>query len=387
MAKPTFHLKDPRADKDTAIFLLYTCADGRLKYYTGESIHPDNWPTATKPIRAVLNRITDLTNSLQADYKIKGDHLTKQELRAHLDKLKIKPVKQSSTFSEMETVLVKMRTGIIVTPKNKRYAPGTIRAINHALNTLKKFKPGMRTVTMETYKEFISWCHREKYSTNYIGALIKNWKTLGGHSGHAIYSNPDFKIISEDATDVYLDEKELEEIYKVKTNHRESVARDWFLIGCYTGLRVSDLTRLSKKNYKDGFITISNEKTDEKVTIPAHPIVKSIIKKYKGFPPKVTDVEINRSIKKVAKKAEINGSVLVTITKGGVRVDKYKQKWEMISSHTARRSLITNLLRAGVSDSLVMKLTGIKSHATAKRYNKMSSEEAAKIMSQHEFFK
>lgn len=244
------------------------------------------------------------------------------------------------------------------------------------------------SITIDTYKKFITWCQAKDYSINYIGSQIKNWKTLGkAVGGNPIFDDEAFKKIQEETFDVYLDEKELTSINKLDLRSREDLARDWFILDCYTGLRVSDLVLLNKKNYSNGYITIANEKTDEKVVIPAHPAVKKILAKYKGFPPAITDVEINRTIKKVAKKAGITAKVLFTITKGGRRKDEYMEKWQMVSNHTARRSFITNLRKNGVADSIVMKLTGIRSAATLQRYDKLSADEAAKIAAKLKFFK
>ncbi|HUR64900.1 MAG TPA: tyrosine-type recombinase/integrase, partial [Chitinophagaceae bacterium] len=166
-----------------------------------------------------------------------------------------------------------------------------------------------------------------------------------------------------------------------------AVVRDWFILDCYTGLRVSDLVMLEKRNISKGFITIANEKTDEKVVIPVHPYVQKIVSKYKGFPPAVSDVKINKFIKLICEKAEFTGRVLFTITKGGKRKDEYLKKWQMVSAHTARRSFITNLRKNGVPDTIIMKLTGIRAISTLLRYDKITAEEAAQVAADLKFFK
>lgn len=317
------------------------------------------------------------------DYRLDSIPLLREDLREKLE-ARFKPGGRSNLIKQMEVVIEKMKTGEIVTPSKKKYSPGTLKGMRHTVRILEKF--GLRSATLKTYNDFISWGHVQNYSTNYIGGQIKNWKTLGKAADkNPIYDQ--FKIITEETYDIYLSEQELKAMYDLKLNNRECVTRDWFILDSYTGLRISDIQLLTQKNIQSGFITIANEKTDEVVKIPVHPFVRNILKKYKGFPPKVSDQEINRTIKKVAQKAKINSNVLYTITKGGVREDNYLKKWQMVSCHTCRRSFITNLLKAGVSETLVMKLTGIKSHVTMQRYNKMSIDEAAKIMSKHKFFK
>jgi integrase len=240
---------------------------------------------------------------------------------------------------------------------------------------------------MENYRGFIKWCHDKGFSTNYIGGQIKNWKSLGGYAGGSFPAG--FKKISEESIDIYLDEAEIKAMIKADDlTDREILVRDWFVIDCYTGLRVSDLLLLDAKHLNGNFITIVNKKTSEKVVLPVHPAIKNILARHKGeFPRKVTDQELNRTIKKVAEKAGITGQVLHTMTKGGKRKDTYFKKYQMVSCHTSRRSFITNLRKNGVADSIVMNLTGIKSAATLKRYDKLGPDEAARIAAKHKFFK
>lgn len=326
------------------------------------------------------------------DAKVKNEQLTKAVVKAKLDLLyKSKRVEVSNFFDQMNLVILKMQDGKILTPRTKKkYSPGTLKGLRHTIRILHEFKQDLThdEITLKTYDDFIHHCQEKNYSTNYIGGQIKNWKTLGKKvGGNSIYDHEDFKILSEINKDVYLDESELKNIYELPLSPALSVTRDWFILDCYTGLRISDLTLLSKKNYSNRRIIIANEKTDETVVIPVHPRVKEILKKYKGFPPKIAQKTLNENIKEIAKKAGIKQTVLFTITKGGIRKDEYLKKWQMLSNHSARRSFITNLRKNGVPDSVVMKLTGIKSPATLKRYDQLTSEEAARIAAGHSFFK
>lgn len=392
MSKVTFCLADPAA-KYTPVILYYTCSDGRLKYYTRQKASTKNWPDTDKGTRAILNRITDLVHQSEVDHKIKGQRLTKATLKGSLDLLLNKTKKAKDNFFTLaDSVIEKMRSGELLTDKKKRYAASTIKSISLTKRKLEEFDPDLSGAgtTIETYYRFITWCHAQNFSTNYTGTLIKNWKTLGNQgTDNPVFRDPEFKKIAEETHAVYLDESELKELEKVDCPPAEQLARNWFLIGCYTGLRVSDLLSLSKRNISDKFITIATEKTDEKVVIPLHPTVKKIIKKYKGFPPSITDVEVNRMIKITARRAGINEDVLITTTKGGKREDRYLKKWQVIRSHTMRRSAITNMQsrKDPVPTAIIKKITGIKSDKTLARYTKLTADEAAKIAAGMDFFK
>lgn len=393
MPNVTFILKNPGFNTLSPVLMTVTCHDGRLKYYTGEKAKGDNWMARVgKATRIQLNRITAHVEQLASDYKIAGTPLLKSTVKDSLDVLLHRKAGAvtGNYFTALESVITQMQSGDILTPGKKQYSAGTLKTFRMAVRNLQSFDPAMtaQSVTLDTYRRFIRWCHKRDYSTNFIGAQIKIWKTLGKHAtGDKIYDDPEFRKIQEEAHDIYLDENELLALSRLKLNDRQALVRDWFILDCYTGLRVSDLVVLNKKNYNGKYITIANEKTDEKVVIPVHPNVRKVLDRHKGFPRRITDVEINRQIKLICEKAGITDNILHTITKGGRRQDSYQQKWEMVTCHTARRSFITNLRKNGVPDTIVMKLTGIRSAQTLKKYDKLSADEAAKIAAGLKFFK
>jgi integrase len=394
MNKVMFELKDQHAPVRSSIRLIYYCTDGKLLYYTGESIPPSFWPDKfSKGTSAVLRRIESHIVELEDSFKIRNESLTKAKLKASLDKLLRKVVSQESgkIFDLMTRVIDQMQQGKILTPQEKKYSPGSIKTFRFTVEFLKRFRPTMSasSVTIDTYNDFKVWCQDQDYSTNYIGTQIKNWKRLGQlATDNPVFAQRTFKKIQEDAVDIYLSEEEIKAIFdQPYKDGKRAWSRDWFVLACYVGLRVSDLRLLQNRNYSKGFITIANEKTDVKVVIPANSIVKKIMARYKGFPPYVHESEINEHIKMIARAAGIDDQVLHIITKGGKRKDSYLKKWEMVSLHTARRTLITNLQKNSVHDSIVMKLTGIKSAATLKRYNKLTADEAGKIAAELDFFK
>lgn len=402
MNKISFSLKEPTADKDTAIILRFYAADGRLKYYTGQSIHPSKWKPSTqvaadKGVTAVLKRIARTVEALDEECKVKGISMSKALVSARLDTvlLVVRAGISDVVFPAFDWVAAQMYAGKILTKAKKRYSPGTVRTIENATEILKRFNPALRfdEVTAETCLKYIVYCNEQNYTLNYTGTLVKNWKTLMRATQGRYHENrayEDFERMSEDVFDVYLDEDEKTKLYKADLSFypRWETSRDWFILGCYLGLRVNDLVALEDdKHLQKGFITVVNEKTDTKVVIPVHRVAAAILKRYKGFPPAITNEELNRTIKDVAQHLKMNDRVVYSVTKGGRRQDFPMEKWQMISTHTMRRSFVTNLLKIGVPDSIVMKLAGIKSYATLKKYNKLTAEEAGRIAAGLDYFK
>lgn len=397
-----FSLDRPNSDQPTFIFLRVRCSDGPFKYPVKKKVLPGNWKGSrvikdidkTNPL---LSKIETVVNNVFLQRDLNGTPVTKLFLQTTLDKALGREIPGTKFFEAVGRIIEDRATGRELTPKGKRFSPHTIKGYKHSRDNLYRFRPAMtfEMITMKTYDELISFFYSEKdHSLNAIGKTIKNWKAFmkaahkRGLHENLVYAHEDFRVPGEETDDVYLTPDELKKIYEHNLpNITLDLVRDWFVIDCYTGLRISDIQLLSKDHLHKDRIEIMNEKTDVRVVLPLHSFVREIVKKRKGWPPKVTDQEMNRSIKQVCELAGINDSVLYSLTKGGVRKDTWYKKYEMVSNHSARRTFITNLLNAGIPDNQVMQLAGIKKHATLMKYKKTKPEETAKLLAGHAFFK
>jgi len=175
----------------------------------------------------------------------------------------------------------------------------------------------------------------------------------------------------------------------LKNDKQLEGVRDLFIIGCFTGLRFSDLSELKKENIIDGNkIKIKTNKANEIVIIPLHRYVREIIRKYNGEIPKaLSNPKMNLNLKHLGTLAKINDLAEVSITKGGKLVKNTVKKSSLICTHTARRSFATNLYLKGIPSITIMKITGHQTEKSFLRYISISQEENANKLLDHPFFK
>lgn len=196
--------------------------------------------------------------------------------------------------------------------------------------------------------------------------------------------------MNEEVDSIYLNLDELQKIYALdlsKTPKYEKV-RDLFLIGCDTGLRISDLKRLNKSNLKKDTIEIKTQKTKDAVIIPYTKRVRKIIAKYDGnIPPAISDQRYNEYLKELGELAGIDELTNKTMTKAGKPITTTVPKYELIVSHTARRSFATNAYKSHVPTLSIMKITGHKTESSFMKYIKVTKEENAELLIKHPFFK
>ena len=200
-----------------------------------------------------------------------------------------------------------------------------------------------------------------------------------------------FKSLNEEADTIYLS---LEEIKKIENTDlsespRLDKVRDLFLIGCYTGLRFSDFTKIKPENIQTGkpILKYRTQKTGERVYIPIHPTAMKIFDKHNRKLPKAYQNQVmNRYLKELAELAGINDLTETTITRAGILEKSKKPKFKLVTTHTARRSFATNAYLSGIPSIAIMKITGHKSEKSFLKYIRVTKQQNADLLLNHPFF-
>jgi integrase len=234
------------------------------------------------------------------------------------------------------------------------------------------------------YNDFVNYLENKNMAKNTVGKYISLLKTViinaekKGIEVNKDYN--DFRVLKEDIFNIYLTDEELKKIEDVVLPQPLSYTRDLFLIGCYTGLRYSDFSRLTTDNIENGNIRIKQQKTGADVIIPLlSDYVKRLIEEKTNYKVPASQV-MNRRLKDICKRAGINGIIKKTRTEGGKRIEHTFEKWEMVTNHTARRSFATNLYKKNVPSISLMKLTGHTTETAFLKYIKIDNEENAELI-------
>lgn len=280
---------------------------------------------------------------------------------------------------------------------------GTIQGYITALNLFKRYndevqKFDFEDVDLHFYTKFTSWCNSLGFRKNYIGKNIKTIKVFMSAAVRAElttnikFKDLDFVTLRETADSIYLNLDELGQMWELdlsKDPIRER-ARDLFLIGCYTGLRVSDYNNLKPSSIKEvngvKMFVVKTQKTSKTVAIPLHPIVEAILKKYNGIPNRMYDQKINDNIKEVAQLTGLDEITETTATIGGLEVTQRQPKYKLVCTHTARRSFCTNAYLTGMDSLDIMAISGHAADKDFRKYIKVTPEQRAVKMATSIFF-
>ncbi len=138
-----------------------------------------------------------------------------------------------------------------------------------------------------------------------------------------------------------------------------------FLIEAFTGARISDVMGFTEENFAGGYLTYTSKKTKVTATVPVSEKTKGWIRyaqEHRADEP--TMMSRNRIIRRIAQAAGIDSPVKTR--HGGV--EKVTPKWEVLTSHCARKSCATNLVEAGASLNDAKLCLGHTSTAMTERY-------------------
>jgi site-specific recombinase XerD len=209
--------------------------------------------------------------------------------------------------------------------------------------------------------EFVGYYKSEGYSQNtmqrelvFIKTFCKHARYLGLETHQQL---DDLRLERATVEKIYLTFEELEKIEnldKIELSDSLDNVRDWLIISCYTGQRVSDFLRFKKEMIREEngkyLLEFTQQKTQKIMTIPLHKKVLAILEKRNGeFPYSISDQKYNDYIKIVCEKANIT-EVITGSKKEEIKEDSgiYRKKtglykkYELVSSHIGRRSFATN---------------------------------------------
>ena len=228
----------------------------------------------------------------------------------------------------------------------------------------KVVKKGLKNTTIAKKLSFLTW--------------FLNWATVKGYNKNEAFRTykPTIKIAKKQVIYLTTDElKRLRDLTFTPEQKEYEHVRDCFLFSCFSGLRHSDVYNLRKSDIKDGNIVITTIKTSDSLQIPLNDVTESILAKYRNekLPggkalPAIQNQAANRDIKVICRLAGIDDLVHIVYYRGNERIEEVHPKYELVGTHTGRRTFVVTMLSRGVPASIVMKFTGHSDYNAMKPY-------------------
>ena len=382
--------------KNTSYILLCISYDGkRLQTSINEKIDANKWSklkqrvkiscTEAFNINSYLDKIETTAKNIYYQCKMEDYSPTVDGLKEMIFS-KLNGSNKKLSFYEF----VEEFTELSKNTKKKE----TIDDYNYTIKSLKEFEKYKRrridwdTIDMKFYDAYMDFQYNVKgNSQNLFGKRIKHIKTFlnaayeSGNNKHLMYKG--FKRLQFDTDTIYLNEQEIDKMYMLdlSKNKRLERIRDLFIVECLTGVRYGDLMKITKEYIFKDSIKIKVSKTGQVLHTLLLPTTKKILKKYNFILPKISNSNYNKYIKEVGKIAGINESITKDTQKSGKAVSFKRKKYQLITTHTARRSFATNMYKRGYSPVQIMSITGHKKESTFLKYIRITNEESVRMIS------
>lgn len=415
--------------KKDFVNVRFRLTDGRsiqLFHKSDIKVNPNDFDTKNEKIKAKIlfdakqrkefdKSITERKDLINELYIAETDKnaLTSEMLEYEIDK-KLYPEKYIITLDEPQHETVLTYINYFVLNADKRKDKKTSRLLS--LNTKKQYVTtekhiidfakyqGKKDYTFSEinekfYRDFVEYMTQKEYKVktkrgeevneinhytlNSVGKYIRAFKVMISDAKNTDADTSSFYVFNEDVDNVYLNESELKQLkdFDFKDSSHLDRVRDWFLILAWTGSRFSDLDKIGKSDIKDNTVTYRQKKTNTLVTIPLHPVVNEILQKYNfNMPEVISNQKFNDYIKDACKLAKICGKESFTRTVGGKLITETKPKYELISSHTCRRSFCTNMYLLGLDTLMIRSVSGHKTEKSFLKYIKVNQQQHAEMM-------
>jgi len=217
------------------------------------------------------------------------------------------------------------------------------------------------------------------------------WATKKGYNGTTDFEDFHPKLKGTDTNSeeiIYLEWDELMALFNYDFGDGHpglANCRDVFCFCCFTGLRYSDAAKLRLSDIKDGYISVVTQKTTDKLRIELNDFSRVILKRCEPFQrskenrrglalPVVSNQKMNRNLKVIGKLLEFNTLVHLVYFCGGKRCEEERIKYELLTTHCARRTFVVNALWLGIPSDVIRKWTGHKGEKAMRPYIKIIDE-------------
>lgn len=408
MPSINLYLDKPSAKGECPIFLVYQDKGRKFKHYTKEKIPEKYWDKKKQKAKHIADavEINDYLDRVKSKLKSIIRKVRTPDGRADFDLIKMAFQEKKQTINVLEFCEeyiehIKLTQSKATVNKYRTLISNLLGYEKH--NNIKLTFDKINEPFLNKFLDYLVEFHDNTQNT--LEKKISNLKTILRYATkrkiNTITSFIDFKVPTIQTEKVFLTQKELETIYHydLSDNLRLEKIRDMFCFGCYTGLRYSDIKGLKYAEIVEKISSIGEEyqalqfrmkKTKNMAMIPLSQFALDILNKYEQQTnnalsiltekeradlkrnhqvfPQISNQKMNDYIKEVGGIVGIDTDIVVTKYALNKKKEKVIPKYELLSTHAARRTFAIISLERGMRIEVLQKLLGHKSIKTTMKY-------------------
>ena len=399
MINVSFYLLTPKAKNQSQVYASISEDRERLRFPTGKKFLTEYCNIRKKkggkelikrntPFYFEYNQILDDTrNSLMKidmELERKKEPYTLTDIRDsfYLETGKIK----------IENITFKRAFNHFIETKKGDWTLGTLKKVNGTLNHLIEFEKINGPIQLDkidldfwnSFRDnyFVKTKQASNPTTNKILQVFRQFLRFCIKKEY-VRQNIDFDefnyLKSKEGLKIALNENEVNKLAELDLIPRLAKVRDLFLLEVLTGQRFSDMHKLlDRNNISETSITITQQKTGETIKVPLHPKLKThltkILNSYPEGIPEISNQKFNEYLKEICKAAEFNKKHSWEIKIGTELIKKTDHRYNLVTSHTGRRTFCTLSLKSKIHHETIMKITGHRKYEQFRAYLGLDEE-------------
>lgn len=378
---------------DGAIWCYIREYDNTLALNTGEKIKPLLWDKKTqranlrqtkdKIQKGILNSLNQYLNAYENKIFDINRNIRSKDFNSGFTAIANEIKKQ---FSKRETNFLSVYDEFLSikrleVSKQSLLKFNRIRVLLEEYQKVNREKLDFNKITPLFFSKFYSFLIDKKNMLN--NTANKNlqflntfliWANNNNYTTNTSYKS--FRSKFETNEVIYLTEAELMKLYNFNIDEeRLKRVRDVFVFQCFTGVRYSDIQNLSRTDISNGTWRVRTQKTHQMIEIPLNSFALSILAKYSDYLqplPVISNQKMNTYLKELCQKAGIDEPVKTVKYKGVERIETTYKKYEIVGTHTARRTFISLSLQKGMKPDVIMAITGHTTYSMMQKYLKIA---------------
>lgn len=282
----------------------------------------------------------------------------------------------------------------------RKWEPNTTKQVKVALLLVFEFRPGCtyRQIDAPFLNDFCKYMEETK---SYAGATIQKrlsylkfflkWAEAKGREVQKETFQFQFRSLQDEKAVIFLTPEELAKVYRtsipevgqeavyvgptgskrrMKVEYERSrnsllLIKDLFLFCCFIGMRYSDMQNLKKSNVnrRKSVISYVSLKGKKRVNLDTNRYMMEILDRHRDNPtifalPRLSMQKFNSHIGELMKICNIYSPVYYIRYRAGKRESGQAPKYELVTSHTGRKTFVCTSIVAGISLDVIIQWTG-----------------------------
>jgi site-specific recombinase XerD len=349
--KENFTFREYTKSGKTPLVLTITGNSQRERIALGLEINTQQWDKSKQRMLPVSNENQDINLILD---NIKSKLTTIKTSYRLADRILTPEMLKKEYLSGMPRIRFTAFYKMMLEEEKCLMEIGSYNRYNSVLKKLIKYNDDMTFMDMDynwfdKFKKYLRGLGNENTTVAGNIAAVKKFLTLAQKSGIKLKVNLDeIKVGSTKGNRTSLTSHELKRCagyyFSDYIDPSYRLILGYFLFSCMTGLRISDVQRLTRKNFMDDYVSFIAKKSKKDQSIALNMNARKIIEfEPLLFEKKFADQHINDELKKIMKILKIQKNV---------------------TFHVARHTFATSFLRAGGN---VEKLQLLLGHSDIKQ--------------------